>query len=425
MLQRIYGTAWESRKALKAFLQLREEALKRDHRKLGRELDLFSSPDELGPGLFLWHPNGATIRNELIKHAEALHTDYQSVVTPHLAKGGLWETSGHLAKFAENMYPPMTVEEGNDYYVKPMNCPFHVFIYGSQTRSYRDLPIRLFELGTVYRWEKSGVLTGMLRLRGLTQDDSHIFCTEDQLVDELLGAMVLLEKLFEPFDFSDAEIHLSTNPGEAIGTPEMWEKATGALRNALDRSGKTYQVAEGEGAFYGPKIDFHFRDAIGRLWQLTTIQCDFALPERFDLSYIGEDGEKHRPVMVHRALYGAIERFFAVLTEHYAGAFPTWLAPTQVEILPITDSNEPYSSSVEDALKAAGVRARVVGASDTLGNRIRKATTQKVPYMVIIGPKEEESKTLSVRKRTGEETKGGTLDEFVTQIAEEIKRKSG
>jgi threonyl-tRNA synthetase len=244
-------------------------------------------------------------------------------------------------------------------------------------------------------------------------------------VDELLGAMVLLEKLFEPFDFSDAEIHLSTNPGEAIGTPEMWEKATGALRNALDRSGKTYQVAEGEGAFYGPKIDFHFRDAIGRLWQLTTIQCDFALPERFDLSYIGEDGEKHRPVMVHRALYGAIERFFAVLTEHYAGAFPTWLAPTQVEILPITDNNEPYSSSVEDALKAAGIRARVVGASDTLGNRIRKATTQKVPYMVIVGPKEEESKTLSVRKRTGEETKGVTLDEFVTQIGEEIKLKSG
>jgi threonyl-tRNA synthetase len=426
MLQRIYGTAWQDTGALEDYLNRVEEAQRRDHRKLGRELDLYSFPPELGSGLVLWHPKGAAMRNELVKHSETLHSErgYEWVSTPHIARGTLWETSGHLAKFSESMYPPMSLDEGHDYYLKPMNCPFHVFIYKSQTRSYRDLPMRLFELGTVYRLEKSGVLHGILRPRGFTQDDCHIFCREDQLVDEILGVMELILALYEPFGFSEPVIYLSTvNPEVAIGTPEMWERAEGALRKALDESGKPYEIAEGEGAFYGPKIDMNFRDAIGRLWQLTTVQCDFGLPERFELEYTGADNARHRPVMLHRALYGSIERFFGVLVEHYAGAFPVWLAPVQSLVIPIADRHAEYALDVASAVRAIGARAEVDASSETLNNRIRKAQEQKIPYMLVVGDKEVEARTVSVRSRSGEESRGVPLDEFTATLVADIEEK--
>lgn len=416
-LQRIYGTCWATEEELQAFLKRMAEAEERDHRRLGRELDLFSLPGELGSGLVLWHPKGAVMRWELVRHAEGLHRDsYDFVSTPHLAKSDLWKSSGHLEKFTEYMYPVMQAEEG-DYYIKPMNCPFHVHIFKSQTRSYRDLPHRYFELGTVYRHERAGVVQGLMRARGFTQDDSHIFCTEDQLVDELIGVMDLIDRIYEPFGFEDSEIALSTHPGEAIGSPEMWEKATDALRSALERSGRQFTVAEGEGAFYGPKIDFHFRDAIGRLWQLTTVQCDFALPQRFDLEYVGADNERHRPVMIHRAIYGSMERFFGVLVEHFGGAFPTWLAPVQAVVLPIADAHLDYAHKVQGALDA---RVEIAGPDETLGNRIRKAQGQKVPYMLIVGDREAEAGTVSVRPRTGDERKGVELDSFATELKTEI-----
>lgn len=425
MLQRIYGTAWESPEALEDYLHRAEEAERRDHRRLGRDLDLYSFPGELGVGLALWHPRGAVLRRELIRYAEDLHDrrGYQLVSTPHIAKAHLWETSGHLAKYAELMYPEMTTVEGDRYYVKPMNCPFHVFIYKSALRSYRELPIRLFELGTVYRQERSGVVHGMLRARGFTQDDSHIFCTEDQLVDELLGVMDFVLEEYSPFGFTEAEIHLSTFPGVAIGTPEMWEKATEALRNALLKSGREYKVAEGEGAFYGPKIDFHFRDAIGRLWQLTTVQCDFALPEQFELEYVTPDGSKARPVMIHRAIYGAVERFVGVLVEHYGGAFPTWLAPVQARVIPIAERHAEYAGTIMDALRSRGIRAEVASADETLGNRIRRGQVEKVPYMLVVGDREAEAQTVSMRARTGAETKGVTLDAAAGLISDEVNRK--
>lgn len=426
MLQRIYGTAWESQDALDEYLLQVEEAERRDHRKLGRELDLFSFPPELGAGLVLWHPKGAAMRNELVKHSETLHKQrgYEWVSTPHIARGTLWETSGHLAKFAESMFPPMSLDENYDYYLKPMNCPFHVYIYKSQTRSYRDLPMRLFELGTVYRLEKSGVLHGILRPRGFTQDDCHIFCREDQLVEEILGVMELILALYEPFGFSEPVIYLSTvNPEAAIGTPEMWQRAEEALRKALDESGKPYEVAEGEGAFYGPKIDMNFRDAIGRLWQLTTVQCDFGLPERFDLEYVGSDNSRHRPVMIHRALYGSIERFFGVLVEHYAGAFPVWLAPVQALVIPIADRHHEYANQLVERISSAGGRAAVDASGETLGNRIRKAQGQKIPYMLVVGDKELEAGTVSVRLRSGEENRGVPSEEFVSTLVSDVEEK--
>lgn len=427
MLQRIYGTAWESSDSLNDYLHRVEEAERRDHRKVGRELDLFSFPPELGSGLVLWHPKGTTIRNELVKHSESLHRvrRYEWVTTPHIARGDLWETSGHLAKFKESMYPSMTTDEGFQYYLKPMNCPFHVYIYKSQLRSYRDLPMRLFELGTVYRHEQSGVVHGILRPRGFTQDDCHIFCREDQLVDEIIGVMELINALYEPFGFSEPVIYLSTvNPEAAIGTPEMWERAESALRKALEEGGRPYQVAEGEGAFYGPKIDFNFRDAIGRLWQLTTVQCDFGLPERFDLEFVGADNQRHRPVMIHRALYGSIERFFGVLVEHYAGAFPTWLSPVQARILPIADRHESYANDVAGELTTVGARVDIDASSETLGNRIRKAQGEKIPYMLVVGDKEIEARSIAVRARTGDERKGVPLQEFLFEITQEIAQKT-
>jgi threonyl-tRNA synthetase len=399
-LQRVYGTAWGSQQQLDDYLVRLEEAERRDHRKLGRQLDLFSSPDELGPGLWIWHPRGGIFRKQLEDYVRDLHLDrgYDLVLTPHIARSVLWETSGHLAKYADNMYPPMR-DESSDYYVKPMNCPFHILVYKSHTRSYRELPLRYAELGTIYRHERLGTLHGLLRIRGGTQDDSHIICTPDQLVDEILRVFELTQEIHATFGFSDPVVTLSLLPGESIVTPEMAELATKALRDALDRSGLPYTEAEGEGSFYGPKVDFHFRDAIGRLWQLTTVQCDFALPVRFDMEYVGEDNERHRPVMVHRAILGTLERFSAVLIEHYAGAFPLWLAPEQVRVLPIGDeaSLVEYARRILEELRSNQVRAELDASSDKINGKIQRAEQMKVHTMLVIGKRDLEADAVSVR----------------------------
>jgi threonyl-tRNA synthetase len=425
MLQRIYGTAWATEEDLDAYLVRLEEAERRDHRRLGRELDLFSSPEELGPGLWVWHQRGGLFRKELEDYVRGLHLErgYDLVVTPHIARSVLWETSGHLAKFAENMYPPMRDEQG-DYYVKPMNCPFHVLIYGSKTRSYRDLPMRLAELGTIYRHEKIGALHGLLRIRGGTQDDSHIICTRDQLIDEVLGVFDLTLEILGTFGFTDPVINLSTLPGQSIVDAEMAERATEALRNALDKSGLEYTDAEGEGAFYGPKVDFHFRDAIGRLWQLTTVQCDFALPERFQMEYVGEDNQRHRPVMIHRAILGTLERFSGVLIEHYAGAFPLWLAPEQVRIAPVADRHLAYAQELADGFRAAGLRPFVDEGAETVGKKVRAAQMMKVPYTLVVGDREIGSGLLTVRRRDGVETKGVAVSTFIEALVREARIRS-
>jgi threonyl-tRNA synthetase len=425
MLQRIYGTAWATRDDLEAYLHRLEEAERRDHRRLGRELDLFSSPDELGPGLWVWHPRGGVFRKQLEDYVRDLHLErgYDLVVTPHIARSVLWETSGHLAKFSENMYPPMRDEQG-DYYVKPMNCPFHILIYKSKTRSYRELPMRLSELGTIYRHEKVGTLHGLLRIRGGTQDDSHIICTPDQLIDEVLRVFDLTLEIHRTFGFSDPIVNLSTLPGKSIVDAEMAERATEALRNALDKSGLEYALAEGEGAFYGPKVDFHFRDAIGRLWQLTTVQCDFALPERFDMEYVGEDNQRHRPVIIHRAILGTLERFSGVLIEHYAGAFPLWLAPEQVRLAPVADRHLGHAQELAVALRAAGLRPFVDESAETVGKKVRAAQLMKVPYTLVIGDKEINSGALTVRRRDGVETKGVALEAFSAALVREAEARS-
>jgi threonyl-tRNA synthetase len=420
MLTRIYGTAWATPKDLRAYEQRLAEAEKRDHRRLGRELDLFSSPEELGPGLWIWHPKGGIFRKQLEDYVREIHLarGYDLVVTPHIARSVLWETSGHLEKYADNMYPPMRTETG-DYYVKPMNCPFHVLIYKSQTRSYRDLPLRLSELGTIYRHERMGTLHGLLRIRGGTQDDSHVLCTPGQLVDEILRAFELTQEIYTTFGFTDPIVELSTLPGETIVTPEMAERATGALRDALERSGLEYRVAEGEGSFYGPKVDFHFRDAIGRLWQLTTVQCDFGLPERFEMEYVGEDNQRHRPVMIHRATLGTLERFTAVLIEHYAGAFPLWLSPEQIRLVPVADRHAEHARELASRLRDAGLRPAVDESGETVGKKVRAAQLAKTPYVLVIGDKEIESGELTVRDRAGTETKGVAFDAFAEALAEE------
>ena len=425
MLQRVYGTAWATRADLDAYLTRLEEAERRDHRRLGRDLDLFSSPDELGPGLWVWHPRGGVFRKQLEDYVRDLHLErgYDLVVTPHIARSILWETSGHLEKFAENMYPPMH-DEQSDYYVKPMNCPFHVLIYKSRVRSYRELPIRLSELGTIYRHEQLGALHGLLRIRGGTQDDSHIICTPDQLVDEILGVFDLTLEIHRTFGFTDPVVHLSTLPGKSIVTPEMSERATDALRLALDRSGLAYEIAEGEGAFYGPKVDFHFRDAIGRLWQLTTVQCDFGLPERFEMEYVGEDNQRHRPVMIHRAILGTLERFSGVLIEHYAGAFPLWLSPEQVRVLPVADRHVEHARALAERFRAAGLRPHVDDSAETVGKKVRTAQLMKAPYTLVVGDKEIESGRLTVRDRSGAETRGVDVQEFVDALVEEAGTRS-
>jgi threonyl-tRNA synthetase len=426
MLTRIYGTAWGTAEELEVHLHRLEEAEKRDHRRLGRELDLFSSPDELGPGLWIWHPRGGIFRKELEDWVRDLHLErgYELVVTPHIARSVLWETSGHLAKYRENMYPPMEADTG-DYYVKPMNCPFHVLVYKSQVRSYRDLPMRLSELGTIYRHEKAGTLHGLLRIRGGTQDDSHIICTPDQLIDEILATFDLTLEIHRTFGFTDPVVELSTLPvTQSIVDEDTAVRATEALTLALEKSGLEYRIAEGEGAFYGPKVDFHFRDAIGRLWQLTTVQCDFALPERFDMEYTGDDNQRHRPVMIHRAILGTLERFSAVLIEHYGGAFPLWLSPEQLRLVPVADRHVPNCEELAVTARAAGLRVHIDETKETVGKKIRAAQLMKAPYMVVVGDRDLEAGTFTVRDRAGEEHAGVPFDRIVSTLAEEARTRA-
>jgi len=423
-LTRIYGTAWATQDDLDAYLHRLEEAERRDHRRLGRQLDLFSSPEELGPGLWIWHPRGGVFRKALEDWIRDLHLErgYDLVVTPHIARSVLWETSGHLEKYADNMYPPMRTDTG-DYYAKPMNCPFHVLVYKSSVRSYRDLPIRLSELGTIYRHEKIGTLHGLLRIRGGTQDDSHIICRPDQLVDEILGVFDLTLEILGTFGLQDPVIELSTLPGQTIVDETMAAKATEALTTALERSGLMYREAEGEGAFYGPKVDFHFHDAIGRLWQLTTVQCDFALPERFDMEYVGEDNERHRPVMIHRAILGTLERFSAVLIEHYGGAFPLWLAPEQVRFVPVADRHADACRDLAGKARAAGLRAEVDTTHESVGKKVRSAQVMRIPYTIVVGDRDLEAGTFTVRDRDGTETQGVPFEQIVAALVDEASSR--
>ncbi len=424
MLQRIYGTAWENPKQLEEYLWRLEEAKKRDHRQIGRDLDLFSIVDEVGPGLVLWHPKGGLIRKiaEDFWGEEHEKSGYDFVYTPHIGRANLWETSGHLGFYKENMYSPIEIE-GQEFYLKPMNCPFHVHIYQSRTRSYRDLPLRYAEKGTVYRFERSGVLHGLLRVRGFTQDDAHHFCRPDQMPQEIDFTLNFCLHILRSFGFTDFKAYLSTRPEKSVGEPERWEEAQAALRASLDRAGIDYHVDEGGGAFYGPKIDLKIKDAIGREWQLSTIQFDFNLPERFDISYIGEDGQPHRPYMVHRALLGSMERFFGVLIEHYAGAFPVWLAPVQAVLIPIADRHLPYAQQVVDTLKAAGIRAEVDDRPDRMNAKIRDAQKQKIPYMLVVGDKEMEQNQVALRLRSGENPGAIPLQDFIQRANDDIKHK--
>ncbi len=422
MLQRIYGTAWATKKQLAAHLHRLEEAVKRDHRRLANELDLLSFPSELGGGLAVWHPKGAIVRRLMEDYSRERHDQggYDFVYTPHLANGKLFETSGHLDFYAESMYPPMELDNGT-YYPKPMNCPMHMLVYGAQQRSYRDLPLRLFELGTVYRYERAGTLHGLLRIRGFTQDDAHIFCTREQLADELASLLDFVLAVLRAFGFEDFNARLSTRPDEKwVGTEEMWDEATEWLRAAIDASGIDYEVDEGEGAFYGPKIDIDVRDAIGRPWQLSTIQVDFNLPERFDVTYVGPDGQRHRPAMIHRALFGAVERFFGVLVEHFAGAFPAWLAPVQVQVLPVAAEHDPYAGSVAEQLREQGFRVETVEADEPLGKRIRNAKVHKLPYVLVVGDDDVAAGTVGVNPRGGEVERDVAIGDFAARLAADV-----
>jgi len=427
MLQRIYGTAWADKKALKAHLHRLVEAEKRDHRRLAAEMDLLSWPEALGPGLAVWHPKGALVRKLIEDYSRARHEagGYDFVYSPHIAKSVLWETSGHLDFYADGMYPPMELD-GATYYPKPMNCPFHVAIFQSGQRSYRDLPSRLFELGTVYRYELSGVIHGLMRSRGFTQDDSHIFCTREQVPDELASLLDFTLSVLRAFGFEDFQAKLSTRPEDkAVGEEELWEMATDGLRAALESAGLDYVVDEGGGAFYGPKIDVDVTDAIGRPWQLSTIQLDFNLPERFELEYVGADGGRHRPVMIHRALMGSIERFFGVLLEHYAGAFPRWLAPEQVRVLPVADEHQAYAESVLDRLGDEGFRATLAAADESLGKRVRAGKVAKVPHVLVVGDDDRVNGTVGDNARGADAPERDLpLDEFVERLAAAVEAKS-
>jgi threonyl-tRNA synthetase len=415
-LQRIYATAWETQADLENYLHQLEEAERRDHRRLGRELDLFSTSDEIGAGLILWHPKGAIVRKQIEDFWKDVHFDrgYELLYTPHIHNGAIFQRSGHLQTYAENMYSPMDID-GVDYYVKPMNCPAAITIYNTRTRSYRDLPLRWAELGTVYRYERSGVLHGMLRVRGFTQDDSHIFCTPEQLEDEINGVIDLVDFMMQSFGYTYSA-YLATRPEKSVGSDEVWEHATSTLRDVLTKRGMQYEVDEGGGVFYGPKIDIKLYDAIGREWQGPTIQCDFNLPDRFDMWYIGADGDRHRPVMVHRTVLGSMERFVGGLIEHYAGAFPVWLAPVQAEVIPIADRHQEYAKQVVAKLKAAGLRAEADLSDGRMQAKIRDAQVQKVPYMLVVGDREAEAGAVSVRLRSGEDLKSMPLERF-TEIA--------
>ncbi|MBN1587360.1 MAG: threonine--tRNA ligase [Candidatus Omnitrophica bacterium] len=399
MLQRIYGTAWDSQEAQEAYLEALEEARRRDHRKLGTQLDLWSIQEEAGPGMVFFHPKGAQLRwiiEDFLKK-EHLLRGYSPLVTPHLLRADIWRQSGHYDYYKENMY--ILEADGVEYAVKPMNCPGHIKVYQTSVRSWRDLPVRFFELGNVHRNEKSGVLHGLLRVRGFTQDDAHIFCLPEQLVDEIVGAIDFMRHIMQTFGFEGFEVELSTRPEKSIGEDAQWELAEEGLKEALNRSGMDYEVQEGEGAFYGPKIDIKIKDALGRSWQCATIQCDYFLPERFDVSYVGKDGQKHQPIMVHRALLGSMERFMGTLVEHYGGAFPVWLAPVQAVVIPISDDQLVAAQEVTDKLRAAGVRVELDSRSEKMQNKIRLAETQKIPFMLVLGKREVEAGTVSVRAR--------------------------
>ncbi len=428
MLQRIYGTAWKTGDELEQHLWRLDEAKKRDHRVLGRELDLFSVSDDVGPGLILWHPKGGLIRKlaEDFSRGEHEKAGYDFVYTPHIGKSSLWETSGHLEWYADFMYPPVEFEdEQQEYFLKPMNCPFHIQIYKSKTRSYRDLPLRYAEWGTVYRYERSGVLHGLLRVRGLTQDDAHHFCRPDQMPEEIDKTLDFSLHILRSFGFEEIHAYLSTrNPEKAAGSGEQWEAPTQALQASLERSGLPYQVDEGEATFYGPKIDLKVEDALGREWQLSTIQFDFLLPERFGLTFVGEDGKEHQPYMIHRALMGAMERFFGTLIEHHAGAFPVWLSPVQAMLIPIADRHIEYAEGVAGQLQEAGLRVEVDERSERMNAKIRDAQVQKVPYMLVMGDREAESGQVAVRLRSEEDLGAMSVDAFLDRARADIESKA-
>jgi len=424
MLQRLYGTNYPKKSMLEKHIYRIEEAKRRDHRKLGKELDLYSIQEDIGNGLILWHPKGARIRNVIEQFwvDEHYRNGYELIYTPHVAKLDLWEQSGHTGFYKENMYSTMDVENQR-YQLKPMNCPFHIQIYKNHLRSYRDLPIRLAEMGTVYRFERSGVLHGLMRVRGFTQDDAHVFCTGDQLTEEIIKVLDFVLYILRTFGFDEYEIFLSTRPEKYVGTIDSWDRATEALRNALEIRNIEYEVDPGEGVFYGPKIDIKIKDSLGRSWQCSTIQVDFNLPDRFNIEYIAEDGKPHQPIMIHRALLGSLERFFGVLIEHYAGAFPSWLAPVQAVLLPITDRHHHYSKKVLEALRKSDIRAELDVRNEKVGFKIREAEVQKIPYMLIIGDKEVDNVEVSVRHK-GEGNLGAMkIPDFIDRILEEIKLK--
>ncbi|MFO7761547.1 MAG: threonine--tRNA ligase [Thermodesulfobacteriota bacterium] len=422
MLQRLYATAFFEPKDLKKYLHKLEEAKKRDHRKLGKELELFTINDQVGPGLVLWQPRGALVRKLIEDYWREEHyrEGYDLLYTPHIARRDLWATSGHLDFYIEDMYSPMEIDEVS-YQLKPMNCPFHIGIYNSRKRSYREFPIRWCELGTVYRYERTGALQGLMRVRGFTQDDAHIFCLPDNIGEEIFNIINFNLHFLKTFGFSDYDIYLSTCPEKYVGSDDKWEQATGALKSALEKKGLDYEIDPGEGVFYGPKIDIKIKDALDRSWQCSTIQVDFNLPERFGLTYVGEDGREHQPIMVHRAIMGSLERFFGVLIEHYAGAFPLWLAPVQVTVMNITDNQFDYMEGVYKELRRAGIRAEKDGRNEKLNYKIRQAQIAKIPYMLIVGDKEVESGKITVRRRDGENLTAIDLNNFISMIKEESK----
>lgn len=426
MLQRVYGTAFPSKKALDEHIFRLEEARRRDHRKLGKELDLFSTNEEIGAGLVLWHPHGSTVRRviEDFWKGEHVRNSYDIIYTPHIALVDLWKKSGHWDFYRENLFSPMDVE-GQDYIVKPMNCPFHIQIYKSRLRSYRDLPVRYAELGTVYRYERSGVLHGLLRVRGFTQDDAHIFMRPDQLEEEIKGVLNFTLYILRSFGFNEFDVYLSTRPEKYVGDLDNWGKAEAALKGALESVGLKYSVDPGEGVFYGPKIDIKIKDTIGRAWQCSTIQVDFNLPERFDVTYRDDRGAHSRPIMIHRALMGSLERFFGCLVEHYAGAFPVWLSPVQAIILTVTDRNNPYGGKVSLRLKSEGIRAEFDSRNEKLGYKIREAELRKIPYLLVIGDKEEAEGKVAPRARGKGTLQPVAVDEFVRLIKEENKPQGG
>ena len=425
MLTRIYGTAWSNPKELRLYLDHLADVERRDHRKLGKDLDLFSLHEESGPGLVYWHPRGARIRQTIEEFWRKEHyaNGYEMVYTPHVGKSWLWETSGHLGFYKDSMYPPMEMDKA-DYYVKPMNCPFHIMIYNNSLRSYRDLPCRWAELGTVYRYEKAGALHGLMRVRGFTQDDAHLFCTPEQMDDEIAEVLRFSIHMLKCFGFEEFHAYISTRPEKSVGDPALWDSATASLKKAVEKEGLKYDIDEGGGAFYGPKIDLKIKDAIGREWQLSTVQFDFNLPERFKMKYVDKDGREKRPLMIHRALLGSIERFFGVLLENYAGAFPPWLSPDQVAIVPVGEVAFDYARALEERFRKAGLRAYADLSGERMNAKIRKAQQMKVPYQVIVGEKEMAGDLVSVRYRGGRQANGVATEDFIHEVQDIVERKA-